>query len=165
MPLDYCVKAVLDSRKDLGIALKNIDDFRIRLLEEPDRSRYESRPCSNVNSMVRGPKKDNAAGGIKNIVESLRLLSRLEQGLPQGLAFSFNLKKGINGIVHPRRPGLPSYGKQKLQVDHSVGVNKLQELVDQGSLPCRLSLGTMKEMSANETRGYRYSSLTLRLAI
>ena len=95
------MKAVLDSRKDLGIALKNIDDFRIRLLDEPDRSRYESRPCSNVNSMVRGPKKDNAAGGMKNIVEmmSLRLLSRLEQGLPRRLALSFNLKKAVSYIL------------------------------------------------------------------
>lgn len=26
--------------------------------------------------------------------------------------------------IHPRKPGPPSYGKQKLQVVHSVGVNK-----------------------------------------
>ena len=86
------MKAVLDSRKNLGIALKNIDNFRIRLLEEADRSRYDSRPCGNASSMVRGSKKDNAAGGMKNIVEMmlLRLLSRLEQGLPRELALSFN---------------------------------------------------------------------------
>ena len=91
MCLDHCVKAVLNSRKNFGIVLKNIDNFRIRLLEEADGSRYDSRPCGNVSSMVRGPKKDNAASGMKNIVEMpLQLLSQREQGLPQKLVLPFN---------------------------------------------------------------------------
>ena len=90
MCLDHRVKTVLNPRKHLGIALENINYFRIRLLEEADRSSYNFSPPSKASSMVRGPKKYNTAGEMEDIVEmSLRPLPRLEQGLPRESASSF----------------------------------------------------------------------------
>ena len=63
------MKAVLDPYKHLGIALNNINYFRIRLLKKADRSRYDHSPFSDTSSIVWGPKKHNAARGMKDIIE------------------------------------------------------------------------------------------------
>lgn len=78
--LDHHVEAVLDPCKHLEITLKHINNFRICLFKETNGLRYDLSSCGNASSMVRGSKKDNAVGGIKNIVEmSLQLLPRLEK--------------------------------------------------------------------------------------
>lgn len=73
------MEAFLNPRKYLGIMLENIDNLRVRLLEEADRSRHDLSPFCKSSAMVRRPKKNDTPGAIKNFVQVLlRSLSRLK---------------------------------------------------------------------------------------
>lgn len=82
------MKALLDPRKYLGIALENIHDFWIRLLKKTDGSRDNFSQVRKSSSVVRRPKKDNTAGTIEDTLKMfLRSLPRLKQGLSSLVSF------------------------------------------------------------------------------
>lgn len=79
---NHGMEAILNSREYLRIALKHFDNFRICLLDDPNRPRQQLGPSCQASSVVRRSEEDDAAGRMENLLEvSFPSLLRRDQGL------------------------------------------------------------------------------------
>lgn len=78
------MKALLNAHMHLGVAPKDLDDFRVRPLDGADRPGQELGLPGKTSVVVRRPEEGYAAGRTKDALEVLLgSLPRCDQGLPQ----------------------------------------------------------------------------------
>ncbi len=84
---DHRVEGFLNSRKHLRVALEDLDNLRVRLLDNPDGLQQQLGPSCQARSVVRRPEEGDTTGRAEDVLEvSFRSLFRCGQGLPRSLA-------------------------------------------------------------------------------